>query len=196
MLWSLLRQDPIVPIPSTLMTTLWLTDAMGLDIIRQPPKGSTPPPWLLSPAEVVELLASHAGSEFASKGHWLSAPILSPDAIGCTVGACYEGIEGLLSESLSQDEVTTVNQVELWRDVVYHYLVERRRMVLDAIRQGFQGSGPTPHPLMMQLRLFSFGELREIVSGRDPRLDTPPYRHATRHTATPPRNSSSPPNSH
>ena len=58
----------------------------------------------------------------------------------------------------------------LWREVVYEFLVNRRRTVLDAIREGFNGF-EAPHPIVQQLRSFSFSERREIVSGTSVGLD-------------------------
>lgn len=81
---------------------------MGLDIIREPRHGIKPA-WLLTQPEIYEVLATHAGFDFGRLQHWLSSTILSPDAIGHTVGARFEGlVEDLIPEALVVKTVCTL----------------------------------------------------------------------------------------
>ena len=165
MLWALLRRQPTVPVPSVLLSRLWLAEAMGLDIIRQPRDGSASPAWLLEPAELVELMASHAGERWASlSSHWLSSAILSPSAIGQPLCALMPPEMTVLQATV----VTRANQVCLWREAVWWYLVGRRLEVLGALRAGLQGTNAeAPHPLLTQLRTLSFAERQAMVSGNE-----------------------------
>jgi hypothetical protein len=166
MLWALLRRQPTVPVPSVLLSRLWLAEAMGLDIIRQPRDGSASPAWLLEPAELVELLASHAGESWAAKSHWLSSSILAPSAIGQSLGALVPPEMTMLQ--LQATVVTRANQVCLWREAAWWYLVGRRLKVLGALKAGLQGiHAKAPHPLLTQLRTLSFDERQAVVSGNE-----------------------------
>ena len=112
---------------------------------------------MLEPAELVEVLASHAGEEFASSDHWLSSAILATSAVGQPLGALVH--ESLEMTDLQSTVVTPENQLCLWREVVWYYLVGRRREVLSAFKAGIQGAdAEAPHPILSQLRTLSFVE--------------------------------------
>ena len=161
MLWALHRRHPTVTLPSCILSKLWLAEFLGLDIIRQPGGTKSTPSWLLEPAEVVELLATHAGEEFASSRHWLSTTVLDPTAVGETTDWLP-----IIGSVLPQTVITHENQVPLWREAVHWYLIGRRSLALGAMKDGFRGID-APHPLIMQLRALTFSERQEFVSGTE-----------------------------
>lgn len=130
MLWSLMRRGPTVPVPSVLLSPLWLAELMGLDVIRDRGTEST---WLLEPVELVELLATHAGEEYASPTNWLNVALLSPAAVGLRLGDApslgRQPLRELIAHlvpamppaltCLLNTCVTAANQVLLWREIVW-----------------------------------------------------------------------------
>lgn len=91
---------------------------------------------LMSLPEIVELLDEIGGSTYRNR-HCVFALLLQDSAVGKQVKQVLD----MLDEKLPNEDavITPNNQVGLWRELVRHVLVDRRRMVLRALRAGFSG---------------------------------------------------------
>lgn len=158
MLWAMLQHQPI---PSAIATRLWTAYFIDLDVIC----GSA---QALEPAELVEALGDVGGTTYKQS----FADLLAPSAVGSSVADATH-------YAVPDDDtvITEEEQILIWRRTVKHVIVDRRRLVLAALRAGFldrsaghgggRGGIGGDHPIGYQLRTLTLAERSMVISGTE-----------------------------